>query len=67
MTADKNGDFALDSAGVCRYTWQQAVYSNNARLFDDAGKKSFFSNPNVVESVRFMQNLTSLTEEQIFI
>ncbi len=66
MTADKNGDFALDSAGVCRYTWQQAVYSNNARLFDDAGKKSFFSNPNVVESVRFMQNLTSLTEEQIF-
>ena len=66
MTVDENGDSVPDRTGVCQYTWQQAVYSNNARLFDENGQKSFFSNTNVVNSVRFMQNLSALTEGQIF-
>jgi multiple sugar transport system substrate-binding protein len=66
LTADENGDSILDIAGVCGYTWQDAVYSNGARLFDENGKQSYFSDQKVVEAVRFMQKLSALTGDKLF-
>jgi multiple sugar transport system substrate-binding protein len=66
LTADQNGDSVIDSAGVCNYTWQEAVYSNGARIFDEEGKRVFFSDSKVIEAVRFMQRLTALTGDTLF-
>ncbi len=66
LTADENGDSILDIAGVCNYTWQDAVYSNGARLFDENGRLSYFSDQKVVEAVRFMQKLSALTGDRLF-
>lgn len=66
MTIDEDGDSVLDTAGVCNYTWREAVYSNGARLFNENGNVSYFSDQKVVEAVRFMQKLTMLTGDKIF-
>jgi multiple sugar transport system substrate-binding protein len=66
LTADENGDSVIDTAGVCNYTWQEAVYSNGARIFDSDGRRAFFSDPKVTEAVRFMQRLSALTGDTIF-
>lgn len=66
LTADENGDSVIDTAGVCNYTWQEAVYSNGARIFDTDGQHAFFSDPKVTEAVRFMQRLSALTGDTIF-
>jgi multiple sugar transport system substrate-binding protein len=66
LTADANGDSVIDTAGVCNYTWQEAVYSNGARIFDEDGHRAFFSDQKVTEAVRFMQRLSALTGDTLF-
>ena len=66
LTADENGDSVIDTAGVCNYTWQEAVYSNGGRIFNDDGRRAFLSDPKVIEAVRFMQRLSALTGDTIF-
>ncbi len=55
-----------DVAGTCNYTWQEAVYANGIKLFDDNGTQSNFSDFRTVEAVQFMQRLTVLTEGRSF-
>jgi multiple sugar transport system substrate-binding protein len=66
LTADENGDSVIDTAGVCNYTWQEAVYSNGARIFDEDGRRVFFSDSKVIEAVRFMQRLSALSGDTLF-
>ncbi|MCR5290296.1 MAG: extracellular solute-binding protein [Treponema sp.] len=66
VTVDEDGDAILDSIGVCNYSWQEAVFSNGARLFNENGRRALFSDPKVVEAIRFMQKLSILTGDRIF-
>ena len=66
MTQDENNDGLPDTAGVCGYSWKEAAYSNGARLFDNYGKRAYFSDQKVLEAVLFMQKLSSLTANKIF-
>lgn len=66
MTLDVDGDSVLDIAGTCNYTWKEAVYANGVRLFDDNGKRIYFSDPKTVEAVQFMQKLSALTKDKMF-
>ncbi len=66
LTVDEDGDSIIDTAGVCNYTWKEAVYSNGAKLFDDSFTESYFSDQKVINSIRFMQKLNALTNDKIF-
>jgi len=66
LTLDEDGDSSPDIAGVCDYTWKEAVYSNGIRLFNENGSSCYFSDQKVVEAVRFMQRLSELTGNKIF-
>lgn len=66
LTIDIDSDNNPDIAGVCSYTWKEAVYSNGIKLFNENGSTSYFSDGKVVEAVRFMQRLSDLTGNQLF-
>lgn len=66
LSIDEDGDKNPDIAGVCSYTWKEAVYSNGIRLFNEIGSSCYFSDQKVVEAVRFMQHLFELNENTIF-
>ncbi len=60
VTKDSNGDGVPESFGICNYTWENAVYANNGRLFDDTGAECFFTDKEVSEAVRFISRLYGL-------
>ncbi len=66
LTTDEDNDSVIDTAGVCNYTWQEAVYSNGARLFDRNGRRAYFSDQKTVQAVQFMQKLSDLTAGKTF-
>lgn len=57
VTKDTNNDGTLDQFGITNYSWQDAVYSNGGQLFDTDGTKAYFSNENVINSVKFVQKI----------
>ena len=63
MSKDIDGDSELDIFGVCNYDWRDAVYSNGTMLFNNEGTVSYFNDPRVIESVKFMQKLNSLNKD----
>ena len=50
-----------EKAGLSGYSWQDAVCSNGASLFDSDGTKAYFSESRTVSAVRFMQKIDSLS------
>lgn len=62
VTKDTNGDGTIDQFGCYDYTWEDAIYSNGARLFDDEGTKSYFGDDKVEEAVRFIKDLDELNK-----
>ncbi len=64
VTRDENADGTPERFGICNYTWENAVYANNGRLFDDTGTECFFTENRVNEAVRFISRLNDLNRGQ---
>lgn len=60
ITKDTDGDGIIDQFGTSGFTWKHAVYTNGQQLFDQNGTKAWFSNPEVVEAVKFTRDLNKL-------
>lgn len=59
-TKDTDRDGVIDQFGFYDYTWQDAVYSNGIKLFNDAGTESYFGDEKVDQAVNFVKKLNSL-------
>lgn len=64
VTRDKDGDGLLDQFGTYNYGWTEAVYSNDAALFNENGTESYFNDDRVTEAVRFAKQITGLNQMQ---
>lgn len=64
MTKDIDGDGVLDQFGQYGYTWQNAIYSNGARIFNDEGSSALLENDKVYDAIEFMRRLEKLNEGQ---
>lgn len=64
VTRDVDGDGMLDQFGTYNYNWSDAIYSNNATLFEVDGSASHFADQRVVESVKFIHQLNDLNQGQ---
>lgn len=62
VTKDTNGDGKLDQFGVYGYTWQNAVASNNATIFNDTGSKASLNNAAVYDAISFARKLEQLNK-----
>lgn len=62
VTKDTNGDGHIDQFGITNYSWIDAMYSNGGNLFNEEGTKSYFANENIVEAVKFVQDLNRKTQ-----
>lgn len=60
VTKDTDKDGVIDQFGVYDYTWQDAVYSNGIKLFNDAGTESNFGDQRLEQAVNFVKKLNSL-------
>ncbi|MCD2347060.1 ABC transporter substrate-binding protein [Clostridium guangxiense] len=60
VTKDTDRDGVIDQFGFYDYTWQDAVYSNGIKLFNDAGTESYFGDEKVDQAVNFVKKLNSL-------
>ena len=57
VTKDTNGDGKPDQFGFYGYSWQQAAISNGVILFREDGKTSYFADPRMEETVKFLIEL----------
>lgn len=64
VTKDSNGDGIIDQFGIYNYNWKDAVYSNGCDIFSDNGGESYFADERLVESVKFIRQLTELNRGQ---
>lgn len=64
MTKDTDGDGVLDQFGQYGYTWENAIYSNGARIFNDEGSNALLENDQVYDAIEFMRKLEKLNEGQ---
>lgn len=64
VTRDKDGDGQLEQFGTYNYNWEDAVYTNGAKIFSDDGKKSYMADKHVVEAIKFIQKLNELNQGQ---
>ncbi len=62
LTKDTDGDGIPDQFGFYDYTWEQAAVSNGVRLFREDGKSSYFADPRMEETVRFLKDLEEANE-----
>ena len=60
VTRDTNGDGKIDQFGNFGFGWQDAVYTNGQKLFEDDGSKAYFDDSGVVEAVEFLKKLDDL-------
>lgn len=60
VTKDTDKDGVIDQFGFYDYTWQDAVYSNGIKLFNDAGTESYFGDARVEQAVNFVKKLNFL-------
>lgn len=64
ITRDTDGDGRLDQFGTYNYSWEEAVYSNGAKLFDTNGETAYFTDKKVSEAVKFVKQLNNLNQGQ---
>lgn len=62
VTKDSNGDGTLDQFGVYGYTWQNAVSSNGATVFNSEGTQATLSDERVYEAVAFTRKMEELNQ-----
>lgn len=62
ITKDTNNDGTMDQFGTYNYSWKEAAYSNNAKLFDEDGKNAYFTDSKVIESIQFAKHLNDLNQ-----
>ncbi len=62
ITKDTNNDGRIDQFGILNYNWVDAVYSNDGELFDFNGKEAYFTDDNVIDSIKFVEKLGKLNE-----
>jgi multiple sugar transport system substrate-binding protein len=63
VTKDTDADGTIDQFGVYDYTWEEAVYSNGAELFNNAGTEAYFTDEKVLDSISFIKKLYQLNNE----
>lgn len=64
LSVDANKDDVLESYGACGYTWLDALYTNDGKLFDKKKKSSHFTSENVDQSISFAKKLMALSGYQ---
>jgi len=64
VTKDTNGDGIIDQFAIYNYGWTDAVYSNDARVFDEKGDKAYFTDRKVLSAIHFMKQLKNLNNGQ---
>lgn len=64
MTRDTDGDGKFDQFGQYGYTWQDAIASNNASVFDEEGNMATLEDEKVYDAIEFMRKLTSLNQNE---
>lgn len=62
VTKDTDGDGRLDQFGAYDYTWDNAVYSNGAQLFDRTGSEVYIKDKKVREALFFIRELNALNQ-----
>lgn len=62
ITRDTNGDGRIDQFGCYDYTWEDAVYSNGATLFNFSGTACYLDDAKVVSAVQFLKKLMAVNE-----
>lgn len=62
VTKDTDNDGVIDQFGFYDYTWENAVYSNGLKLFNDSGTESYFGDEKVEEAVSYVKELNFLNE-----
>lgn len=62
VTKDTNSDGIIDQFGFYDYTWQDAVYSNGATLFNDEGTRSYFGDKKIESAVKFVKELEDINK-----
>ncbi|HAX52988.1 ABC transporter substrate-binding protein [Muricomes intestini] len=60
VTKDTDGDGRLDQFGTYNYTWLDAMYTSGGTAFDSKNMTVDFTDPGVIESVKFMKRLNQL-------
>lgn len=60
VTKDLDGDGRLDQFGTYNYGWQEALYSNDGKIFDPQGKKCYLASEQTEDAVRFILKLNEL-------
>lgn len=63
VTQDLDKDGAIDQFGVYDYTWEEAVYSDGAQLFNNVGTEAYFTDQKVLDSINFIKKLYVLNKE----
>lgn len=64
VTCDKDGDGQLEQFGTYNYNWEDAVYTNGAKIFSGDGKKSFMADKRVIDAVKYIKKLSELNQGQ---
>lgn len=65
VTKDTNQDGRIDQFGYYGYTWEDAVLSNQAIIYDEENNHVQLLEENIVEATAFMRKLSSLHDEKI--
>lgn len=60
VTRDTNGDGIIDQFGYYDYSWQHAAISNGVKFFREDGRASYFADPRMEETVKFMIELRNI-------
>lgn len=64
VTVDADMDGRLDTFGVYGYTWQNALASNNATIFNADGTQVTLADDRVYEAIEFTRRLEQLNDGQ---
>lgn len=62
VTRDTDGDGVLDQFGTVGYTWEDAVDSNGAGLFNEQGTECCLTSDHVGEAIVFIEKLEELND-----
>lgn len=60
VTKDTDGDRILDQFGTYNYNWLEAVYTNGAKLFDVDGTHANFTDPKVIDAIKFAKKINDI-------
>lgn len=64
LTKDTNGDGRLDQFGTYNYSWRNAAYTSGGRLYDEKNSQLSFTDPRVLEAIKYVKRLNDLNQGQ---